>query len=361
MHPWPVGVQPIHDESISSWLIRAALNNGCDPLTLTGSFWPGWRVWTTDIDRGIPPNKLPILCDYSGIDESIFRLAELSREANLVSGNDLPKHGIWPWVQGLGVRNRKYRGGIQFCPVCFLEDEQPYFKRSWRFSWVVGCDLHGIRLVDQCNHCSAPIQPHKLDSQHSNTVSICSKCGFDLCGSEIHYINQHALNFQKSANKAVCRNEGYIGCQSIPANSWFEAHRFLINIIRRAIRCPKSSLRAAMADTGISFESVHSEQFNLQLELLSVQCREALFGYLANLAEGEFSKLAKSLEERCVSINSLCEKGCDLPNSLSFLADRLNHELHPVKKLRKNSSIKPKSKSAVLKAWLRLKRKRGIT
>lgn len=58
-HPGAICVRPIwtipvdlqSDELLSSWLVRVALENGCDPLALTAALWPSRRAWSSDIDR----------------------------------------------------------------------------------------------------------------------------------------------------------------------------------------------------------------------------------------------------------------------------------------------------------------------
>ena len=50
-------VAPAPDELISSWLARAALHAGCDPLDLTACLWPGWRAWIRELDLGLPSDR----------------------------------------------------------------------------------------------------------------------------------------------------------------------------------------------------------------------------------------------------------------------------------------------------------------
>ncbi len=39
---WPVQISPLKDELLSSWLVRASLAHGCDPMSLTSAVWPTW-------------------------------------------------------------------------------------------------------------------------------------------------------------------------------------------------------------------------------------------------------------------------------------------------------------------------------
>src|SRR3954466_10189782 len=74
---WPIPVSLLPDELFSSWLVRVALAHGCDPLTLTRTIWPRWRVWCSDLDRGIDASHLKSISECSGINESSFAMTNL--------------------------------------------------------------------------------------------------------------------------------------------------------------------------------------------------------------------------------------------------------------------------------------------
>ena len=92
MASWPINVALQEDESLSSWLSRAALENGCDPLVLTGNVWPKWRVWTTDIDRGMSEERLLTLEKASCINVQSFEAASLRPTGSLITSG--PKASI---------------------------------------------------------------------------------------------------------------------------------------------------------------------------------------------------------------------------------------------------------------------------
>ncbi|NWN84126.1 MAG: TniQ family protein [Halomonas sp.] len=175
---WALRVPLLADESLSSWLARAALRQGCDPLVLTGTLWPGWRVWTRDIDREIPITRMGPLVSASGMPSSEFQNAALRGICERVAGYPLPENRTWPWLLTLGSRNRTRHGGQQCCPLCLAQDARPYYRRAWRLAWQVGCISHGVPLVDQCPACQAPIEPHRLVAEDTH-LGQCARCRFD--------------------------------------------------------------------------------------------------------------------------------------------------------------------------------------
>lgn len=176
--PWTLRVSLLADESLSSWLARAALIQGCDPLVLTGAVWPGWRIWAQDVDRDISLTRLNPLVRASGIPAAEFQQAALRSVCEQISGHPLPEHRMWPWLLALGTRNRSRRGGQQCCPLCLAQDTEPYFRRVWRLAWHVRCTLHSVPLIDACPACQAPIEPHRLVAEDRH-LGQCSRCKCD--------------------------------------------------------------------------------------------------------------------------------------------------------------------------------------
>ncbi|WP_353961410.1 TniQ family protein [Rhodoferax lithotrophicus] len=66
---WAVVASTQPDEIISSWMVRTALMQGCDPMTLTFAVWPRWRIWTHDADRFANEDRLDRICVLSGIEK----------------------------------------------------------------------------------------------------------------------------------------------------------------------------------------------------------------------------------------------------------------------------------------------------
>lgn len=359
MCSWPVPVAIITDESISSWLIRCALENGCDPLVLTGVVWPGWRVWTSDADRGIPLERLDAVADLSGVEKRLLKLAAISREVELLGPGALPKYGLWPWTLGLGARNRRYRGGVQYCPGCFDQDLKPYLRRHWRFSWNTVCPLHNVRLIDSCPRCRKPLEPHRLEAVHSSKLSTCASCRCHLQDYSGEKPIPNAQSFQRRADLVISGATVEIGQTMVSPSEWFEACRHLMGLIRRSATFPESSVARALVDAGVDLHALVPEALHLQLELLPVVAREPLLACLEQLL-CNLELFANCLKERDVSANSIWGRNKYLPPSLRFLSEQLRRAPRAQKPRGGSKRSKPKSVAAVRKSWARLKRKYGI-
>lgn len=359
MASWPIKVALQEDESLSSWLSRAALENGCDPLVLTGSIWPKWRVWTTDIDRGIPTSKQGALILASGLDVNSIQQAALSLDAILLSSHPLPLHGVWPWVLGLGARNRSYKGGVQFCPCCLADDLKPYFRRHWRFAWITGCSLHSVRLIDRCSQCRKPIEPHRLEAIKAVELATCSSCGFDLRCSLTTPVLPYIISFQAKAFAVMNKGAVESGDKLWLSEQWFDACRHLVMIIRRSIYAPDSAMTLALIDTGLNIRELPTETLAFKLELLPVEAREKLLVCIYSLLSN-LERFALNLKLHEVQANSLMGRENCLPPMLVSLIDPLERVNRRLDQPRKKIHSQQKSKESVLKAWARLKRKYRI-
>jgi len=356
MSRWPIPAIIQQDESISSYLARVALKHGCDPIVLTGWLWPGWRAWTFDLDRGLPRDKLNVLAKCSGLDKLSIEAAGLTSAAAKFSKRDLSMHGVWPWVQALGARNRLYRGGIQFCPQCLLSDQNPYYRRHWRYSWVTCCLVHSTMMVDSCSECGRPIEPHRLIAFNADSLAQCASCGSNFLKSSTLFVSSEFMCFQRLAQSTLSENGGNIAGELVCTPEWFDACRHLLILIRRSTSAPQSTLALALREVCPAFINVRSEMLNLQLELLGVEVRAELLivlhGLLTNLNEFGLS-LA-----RCGALSTcLVDKGGRIPLSLRFLAEGLKDPIRRNYGDRIHQRLQPKSKAAVLKSWARLRRK----
>ena len=86
------GVALLGDESLSSWLVRAALAHGCEPAVLAGWLCPSARIWTTDVDRGVAAEHRAVLARASGIETKAIEGASLAPiVGRLLDGAALPQ------------------------------------------------------------------------------------------------------------------------------------------------------------------------------------------------------------------------------------------------------------------------------
>ncbi len=85
----------------------------------------------------------------------------------------------------LGINVKAKHFGMQFCPCCLKEDEQPYYRKYWRLAFMVTCPKHGVWLHDRCPACAASvlhkkIKPAQNDVYGFEDMARCHHCGFDL-------------------------------------------------------------------------------------------------------------------------------------------------------------------------------------
>ncbi len=158
---WRIPVPPKTNELLSSWLIRAARRYACTPSDFTHYVWGSNPSWTRDLDRW---------ASISAIATLNHRLRGDVREATSTSlrsfcerlGSPPPGPGITPGILAVGVYHRlRNRYGLQYCPQCLFEDQEPYFRRDWRLAHVWICTRHGCVLRDCCPSCESPIAPHR--------------------------------------------------------------------------------------------------------------------------------------------------------------------------------------------------------
>lgn len=356
MSVWPVPVQIHTDETFSSVLIRSALLHGCDPTVLTGWLWPKWRAWTYDLDRGIAPNRLSEMSQSSGTASEDLKQCFLIPEASQFSSRELPKFGIWPWIQALGARNRQYRGGIQVCPSCLRSDASPYLRKHWRFSWVTTCQAHRIKLIDNCPSCRKPIEPHCLSAINTAVLTVCSSCGTDFRSYHGAELPDEACSFQVLASnvmreQSTCINNCHVSC-----SEWFDVSKYLLAIIRRSISSPQPGLSHVLNAVCPEIKKIKPETLILQLELLCVETRAELMKCLVVLLDN-ISDFESRLTEEKITLASITNRDNILPPALGFLAGKLAPARTKTNFSRSARHPKPKSKEAVLKSWSRLRRK----
>lgn len=222
--PWPVHVPLLPDELFSTWLSRAALAQGCDPMVLTGVLWPRWRAWTRDLDRGLSEDRLDVLVRKSGLSHARLEEATLRPVVRAIAPHFVESKSSWPWVMAQGSRNRRRFGGLQYCPHCLAEDPQPYFRRRWRLAWHVGCEQHGCLLSDHCGHCRRPVEPHRSRAR-DEVQTLCADCRGDLRAGRTAPACSDTLAFQRAADAVLTAGGGAWDGQTLDPAAWFGAAR----------------------------------------------------------------------------------------------------------------------------------------
>lgn len=312
---WAIRVPLLHDEIISSWLVRAALTQGCDPLVLTGDVWPKWRIWTQDADRFLDDERIEPLCAVSGITKEALRASTLYPVASQIAGGNLTEKAVWPWMLTLGARNTKRRSGLQYCPSCLAEGSTPYYRLQWRFAWHVGCEKHGCALHDRCHVCDAPVEPHRLLAEDQQ-VSVCATCKADLRNAIPTPSATSALAFQCLADHVVLHGQGQFQGETIDAHNWFELASFFASLIRRASRSENEILADFLQQLGVKLPEGLPVIVGAGIEMLRTHDRQKLFESLHPLMMDSKERFELALKKSGIGLQTFCGKGEVLPKLL---------------------------------------------
>ena len=353
---WAVRAPLLSDEIISSWLVRAALTQGCDPLVLTDVVWPKWRIWTQDADRFPDHERIEQLCAVSGITIESLGAATLFPVASLIAGDSLPAKAVWPWMLTLGARNTKRRSGLQYCPSCLAEGASPYYRLHWRFAWHVGCEKHGCALHDRCHVCDAPVEPHRLFAEDQH-VSVCATCKADLRNAAPTPCDTSALAFQRLADDVVLQRHVLFQGQVIDAHKWFELASFFASLIRRASHSKNEALADFLRSVGVKLPEDLPVIMGAGIEMLRTHDRQKLLSGLYSMMLAGREQFELALLESGIALQTFCEKSEALPDLLLELTTALPNKsrIRTGKTLRKLSGPRPQHE--VMRMMARLQRK----
>ena len=181
---WPAHPKPLPDELLTSWIVRIAAANGVKLNTLTRQlFGPDLTPWNRDIDRQAPEWLLKVICAQTGTPQDRAYGTTLRG----YQGRLFPKRllsGQLCWILPVKVLGTTRLGyGVQFCPKCLAEGQEPYFRRPWRVGYYTFCPEHLIMLHDACPECGAPVALHRRDIgksiDESKALSHCYVCQYD--------------------------------------------------------------------------------------------------------------------------------------------------------------------------------------
>lgn len=183
---WPAHPHPLKGESLSCWIVRIAHANGLKIQTFCDlEFGKDFQIWNRDIDRNAPEWLLATMRDKTGtpikqVRSTTAKLYEKRLFPRLHSASQLR------WFMPLKKNHRLHNGyGLQYCPQCLAEDNEPYFRLQWRLALYTFCPKHRIQLADRCYHCGAEVEFHRLELGKPNQVEVdtldcCWKCNKPL-------------------------------------------------------------------------------------------------------------------------------------------------------------------------------------
>ncbi len=306
------------NELFSSWLVRAALKQGCDPLILTNSIWPNWRIWTIDRDRKLTEEQLKPLIAVLDKPSYYFDQAFLYPIASLVTAKNLSSCAIWPWMLCYGVRNRRTHAGIQYCPACIRADKDPYYRVNWRYAWNVVCTEHNCHLLDECQQCFKPIQIQRISTEQKS-LAYCFNCNKHICDNK-----NMKVCFSSSAKKVQ------LFCNRIThkPSSFTTKHRHelfkklycCISLIRYSQRTKSLPLITLFNELGINAFHNKQPKNGLAFELLTTSDRYSLLEQASTLFFTPDRSLIRLFKKTGVSYNLLRSINTELPANLGRLA-----------------------------------------
>lgn len=356
---WGVSVPLLPDEIVSSWLVRAALAQGCDPLVLTGDVWPRWRVWTLDADRFMHDDRLNPLSCVSGIPTKAFRAATLCPVARRIHGGNLPEKAVWPWILALGARNTKRRGGLQYCPSCLVKDANSYYRIQWRFAWHTGCGQHGCSLLDRCWNCGAPVEPHRLIAEHGH-VAVCATCKADFREAKSEPCPVDAMDFQQAADRVLHENRGGFLEAPVSVTEWFELADFFVSLIRRASRSGTDALVSLDTQIGALLPEGLPTIAGAGIEQLHILERQKILGATWHFLATDRSRIEDALKKSGITHQGFCGGGEQLPALIAELAKALPDKPVTRARLPKPCLAGPRPRHEVMRMMARLERRQEM-
>jgi len=214
LQPWLFRPHPYCDELLSSWLVRIAWHNVQKLEMFSSDLW-GTRsqVWSRDIDRTADSRIFEVVAEKACVSRERAWQTTLEPYEGVLYERHV-KRGAATWLMPIGCRQRSRRlFGLQCCPVCLLEDTEPYYRRSWRLSFMSACRKHQVMLIDRCDRCGSPISFHESDFGSYDwpeelRMTVCKHCQRDYRDILPVSLNNHPLGhwvaqFQAGAEKAM--------------------------------------------------------------------------------------------------------------------------------------------------------------
>lgn len=353
----------LEGESLTSWLVRAALNQGCSPLTLTFYFWPEYRIWIYDVDKGFEHIDSSIHSDMAVLAKTTadaFNSQTLMSFAKEASNSLTKKTGLI-WTQPLSKRNRYSRVGYPYCIDCIKDSRTAYLKLQWRFTWSVCCTKHKKLLQLECPKCKHPYQPQLINPEQ-RYINHCHSCHCKLDETIVGLPFSEAIyQFQLLADKVFYEKQGMVLEEMVSLGDWFDYLLFLINIIRLALRNPDYMFGKLLVEFGINTNSLSLPKTALRFDFLPLKERAAILEcafHLFQINHDEWMRCCKALNMTQNSFH--WSKRTVIPKAFKQIYMHLPQT--PKRKRKdKNTNIQPTSPEAVMTAWNRLQRKIEMT
>ncbi|UNK42457.1 TniQ family protein [Luteimonas sp. S4-F44] len=232
---WPLPVEPLEEELLSSFLVRAAQQHGLSPYRFCAFHFPGVPVWNRDIDRSASDSLIAALGVKAGLPTTrVAQMTLCGAEAKLSKG---AARGSAHWINRVGIYHRLRRGwGLQYCPDCLAE--RPVLCQAWRMSFMVVCSRHQRLLQDACPHCDAPLAIHR----QMLSMQLCHHCSRVLgrIPQDASVPIDTLLRAQSYFERALHGGTGEIGGQAVCREDLFQGARVLASMLAPRLPLPRA-------------------------------------------------------------------------------------------------------------------------
>jgi transposase len=296
---WPVHLKPKDDELLSSWLARLSLAHGLHPSSLcsivistiqSSHYQNGKVLWHRDIDRNVSTQILSALADKTGIEIERIRGTALAAYEGWIYER-LNTLGNAQWVMPISSSPSSGKCyGLQYCPRCLSEDEEPYFRRSWRLAFITLCKKHSTQLLDRCEVCKEPINYRRgiygsLHNPPTGNLASCANCKTDLRHEACSKVTPPAsveIYFQDSLVRAA--REGWV---NIPGSGPVYSHLYF-TVLRKLMVLLASGSKGSFLRQYVSLKygNMNFEVklgYHTTMERLNVSERRRLLGMTREL------------------------------------------------------------------------------
>jgi len=141
---WPIACAIRSDESIESWLARAAARYGITPRELLAEAGVDDRI-----ER---PGRLARLVRQHAVQLACM-LGCPQADVDSAAAEMLPNNAVVEYLTRYHAVTRPTPAGSTFCSEC-LSEPDPHWKREWSSVFAITCGIHGCLLVRTCPRCS---------------------------------------------------------------------------------------------------------------------------------------------------------------------------------------------------------------
>lgn len=229
------------DELVSSYLTRVAKGYGLTNHYLGRCLIGHQPLWNRDIDKLAPKNLLHAISLRLNIPiQQVKNMCLSSYRNGILSAYN--SHGNTPHILPLRVYHRLHLSpGLQFCPLCLKSDETPYYRKSWRLSFITICTKHRCRLLDSCPHCKLPINFHRNEDKKLR-ITECYQCKKPITKCSAVPIGEtqadaEIFNCQETIEKGIrAKKIRLASTKTVAISSYLDVYRQIARSIGRFIR-----------------------------------------------------------------------------------------------------------------------------